>query len=74
MSLSEWVTVVPGPGVLQETARALLAVAEDPRQVRTTNGGVHFLVHPLVAEKYNAPTKPRRGRRAKVENESEASE
>lgn len=77
MSLREWVTVVPGRGALQEVARALLAVAEDPRHVRTISGGTEFLVHPLVAERYNNPApapKSRRGRRPKAENESEASE
>lgn len=77
MSLKEWVTVVPGPGNLRQVAGELLAVADDPRHVRTTNGGQHFLVHPLVAEKFNnaAPApKSRRGRRPKAENESEASE
>lgn len=70
MDLREWVTVVPARGELGNVARALLDLADDPKHVRTAGGGTEFLVHPLVAEKYNTPPKPRRGRRSKAESEA----
>lgn len=55
-----WVTVVPAPGAVTETARALLEAADDPSQVRTTNAGNEFLVPQHVAERYGAPARPKR--------------
>lgn len=72
MSLDEWSTVTVGPDEnLRDVARRLLDLADDPSQVRTTNGGTEFLVHPLVAEKYTKPA-TRRGRRKKSETEDDA--
>jgi hypothetical protein len=58
--VTEWVTVVPAPGALAETARALLDAADDPSQVRTANAGNEFLVPAHVAERYGAPDRPKR--------------
>lgn len=73
MSPDEWATVTVGPEeTVRDVARKLLDLADDPAQVRTTNGGTEFLVHPLVAEKYTKPAAPRRGRRKKSETEDDA--
>lgn len=72
--LNEWVSVVPARGQsLQAVARELLALADDPSHVRTARAGHEFLVHPLVAEKYTAPPKPKRTARSKPKTESEES-
>ena len=60
---TDWTTVVPGPGQVKETARALLALARDPKDVYTAGGGMEFRIPPYLAELYNAPAeapKPRR--------------
>jgi hypothetical protein len=69
--MTDWVTVIPGDKGIQKTAIALLAVADDPADVRTQRGGTEFLVAPYVADRYNtasAPS-PRPRRRAKKEDE-----
>lgn len=58
-----WATVVPEPGAVQETARALLALARDPHDVRTANAGNEFRIPPYLFELYSTPAeapKPRR--------------
>lgn len=58
MKLTEWTTVVPAPGEVKSTARALLALARHPGDVRTSSGGAEFLVPPYLADLYNAPPAP----------------
>lgn len=61
--LDNWATVVPAPQDVKETARALLALARDPQDVRTTGTGTVFLIPPYLADLYNAPApapKPRK--------------
>lgn len=58
-----WITVVPGPGAVADTARALLALARVPDDVRTTAAGNEFRIPPYLADLYNTPAeapKPRR--------------
>lgn len=52
---ADWVHVVPAAGKLKATAKTLLALAGDPGRVRTASNGTEFLVHPEVAQAYNAP-------------------
>ena len=73
--LAEWVTVLPTDSP-RDTARALLALADCPTQVRTLGSGDEFLVHPDVAERYTSPDtpsedapKPRRSRARKKTEE-----
>jgi hypothetical protein len=68
---TDWVTVLPGDSGIQKTAIALLAVADDPADVRTQRGGTEFLVAPYVADRYNSASAPtsRPRRRAKKEDE-----
>lgn len=74
--------VVPAPGELESTARALLALADDPREVRTAGNGTEFDVPDSLADRYHgvstpsddsgpAPARPvkRRGRAPRVELE-----
>jgi len=67
--MTDWVTVLPGEAGVQKTAIALLAVADDPADVRTQRGGSEFLVAPYVADRYTNATapSPRPRRRAKKE-------
>ena len=46
-------TVIPVPGELAETARALLALADHPHQVRTVSNGTQFEVPDELADRYN---------------------
>jgi len=62
---SDWTTVIPAPGEVADTARALLDVATDPAHVRTVKGGQEFLVAPYVAEALNPPKRPRKPRASK---------
>lgn len=69
--VKDWVVVMPAPGDVKETARALLALADSPADVRTDGNGSEFLVAPYVADRYNTapePT-PRPRRRAKKEDQ-----
>jgi hypothetical protein len=69
-----WSVVIPAPGDVAGTARALLALADDPSQVRSQRGGAEFLVPDALAALYGAPapveeTKPKAPRgRAKKES------
>lgn len=65
----DWVTIVPAPGEVAETARTLLALATDPRQIRTVNGGAEFSVSPALADTYTAPAPKRRARKKTAEEE-----
>lgn len=65
MSTDGWVVVIPAPGQVAETARALLAIAPDPAEVRTQRGGTEFLVPADVAEQFNTPAPTRRRSRKK---------
>jgi hypothetical protein len=71
MSVKDWVSVVPGKGAVQETARALLALADSPHDVRTVNAGNEFLVAPYLADRYTAPAAPKRRRAPKKEEGEE---
>jgi hypothetical protein len=51
----DWVTVAPDYLALGDTARALLDLARDPRDVRTDGNGSEFRVPPYLADLYNAP-------------------
>lgn len=73
--------VVPAPGTLGETARALLDLAGHPRDVRTIGNGTEFEVPDELADRYHgaapapadepdeAPARPvkRRGRAPRVD-------
>lgn len=50
-----WISVVPGSGEVRDTAVLLLALADDPADVRTVRGGSEFLVAPYVAERFTQP-------------------
>lgn len=63
----DWVTVVPGPGEVKDTARALLALARSPHDVLTTVGGTQFRIPPYLADLYNTPPAPKRRRPKKEE-------
>jgi hypothetical protein len=67
VSTADWVAVVPGEGELRDVAVLLLALAEDPADVRTVRGGNEFLVAPYVAERFTRPEEsaPRRRTRKK---------
>lgn len=67
--ITGWITVEPGLAGPAETAKVLLALAEDPTHVRTGGNGSEFLVPPYLAELYTNPPKPRR-RTKKDEEES----
>jgi hypothetical protein len=68
--MSDWTTVIPGPGMVQETARALLALADRPEDVMTQGGGNEFRIPPYLATRYEAPADPApRRRRAKKEGD-----
>lgn len=45
--------VVPAPGQLKGTARALLDLADSPRDVRTTGNGLEFEVPDELADRYH---------------------
>ena len=68
----DWVHVVPGPGELKAVAKALLTIAPSVHHVRTESNGTEFLVHPAVAETYQAgldaapATAPKRARKKVV--------
>ena len=67
-----WVPVIPGAGLLKETAQMLLAIAQDPALVRTDGNGTEFLVPSWVADSFAAPAKPpqkRAPRARKTESE-----
>lgn len=69
MSIRDWVTVIPAASDVKETARALLALAHDPQDVRTRGNGSEFLVAPYVADLYTSPPKRRRSPAKKEEGE-----
>lgn len=48
--------VVPAPGALADTARALLALADNPRDVRTVGNGLEFEVPDELADRYHSVT------------------
>ena len=51
----DWVTVIPERGAIADTARALIALARSPYDVRTARGGREFRVPPYLADAYNKP-------------------
>lgn len=69
MSVKDWVTVVPAPDDVKATAQALLALADQPGDVRTTAAGNEFLIPPYLADRYNTPPAPKRRRTPKEEGE-----
>lgn len=56
----DWVTVIPDADAVKETARALLALARSPHDVRTGGTGTEFRVPPYLADLYNKPPAPKR--------------
>ena len=66
-ALKDWVRVVPAPDQVKATARALIALALEPHDVRTAGTGTEFLVPPYLADLYNAPAAPKRRRTRKEE-------
>lgn len=70
MSLTGWVTVVPGEQEsVSDVARALLHHADSPQDVRTANAGAHFVVAPYVADRYTRPTRKRRASKKEGEDQ-----
>jgi hypothetical protein len=68
MILDSWVTIVPAPGDVKEVARALLALADSPADVRTQGTGNEFRVPPYLAERYTNPPRPRRRKKEEGED------
>jgi hypothetical protein len=73
----EWVPIIPSKGRIKETAAELLALVDDPTQVRTARGGTEFRVPQSVADAYTAkpfetkttpPPRQRRSRTKKSED------
>jgi hypothetical protein len=62
----QWVEVIPAPGQIEDTARALLGLAEDPNHVLTQGNGSHFLVPLYLADAYNTPLRKRPARSKKA--------
>lgn len=62
-------SVVPARDAVKETARALLALARSPHDVRTAATGNEFRVPPYLADLYNASVAPKPRRRIKKEEE-----
>lgn len=68
--MDDWVSVAPGTETtIADLARALLALARDPRDVRTDGNGSEFRVPPYLADLYNAPPKLPARRRTKKEGD-----
>lgn len=59
----DWTTVVPAPDRIQETARALLALARSPQDVRTDGNGSEFRIPPYLADLYTRPVPKRRSKK-----------
>lgn len=53
--IRDWVPVIPGEGETKAVAILLLALADDPRDVRTGGNASEFLVAPYVAERFTRP-------------------
>lgn len=66
MKPAEWVPVIPGAGMLKETAQMLLAIAQDPALVRTDGNGTSFLVPQWVADSFTTPTPSPRKRASRA--------
>jgi hypothetical protein len=58
--VDDWTTVVPPADEVATTARLLLGMARDPRDVRTDGNGSEFRIPPYLADLYNTPPRPRR--------------
>lgn len=52
--------VVPARGKLKETARVLLDLADNPRDVRTAGNGTEFEVPDELADRYHGATQDSR--------------
>mgnify|MGYP001595887861 FL=1 len=70
--VKDWVTVIPGPGELKNVVRELLALALDPRDVRTQGNGDEFLVPQELADRFLSPTPAPVKRRARKPKEDES--
>lgn len=64
-----WVYVVPAREEVSAVAVELLALAHDPRDVRTDGSGDVFVIPPYLAELYNAPAAAPKRRRTKNDGE-----
>jgi hypothetical protein len=69
--VKDWTVVVPAASDVKETARALLALADSPGDVRTDGNGSEFLVPPYLADRYTESLRPKPRRRAKKDEEDE---
>lgn len=67
--MDDWTTVVPEPGRVAETARALLALAHHPSDVATQRGGNEFRIPPYLAELFNPTPAPKRRRSTQKEGD-----
>lgn len=66
---ADWTAVIPAPGQIMDVAKALLALADDPRDVRTDGNGSEFRIPPYLADRYNAPAPRKRVVRTKKEGD-----
>ena len=67
-----WVHVIPSREEVPDVARALLALARTPTDVRTDGSGDEFVVPPYLADLYNAPEPaPKARRRTKKDEEGD---
>lgn len=64
-------SVVPAREAVKETARALLALACSPHDVRTAGTGNEFLVPPYLADLYAVSVAPKPRRIVKKKEEGE---
>jgi hypothetical protein len=75
MNIDDWVLIIPDRAMVSHTAKALLAVAKDPRDVRTEGTGNEFFVAPYVATAFNGQDayeeKPKPKRRARAPKKKE---
>lgn len=69
--MDESVYIVPAREEISAVAVELLALARDPRDVRTDGSGDVFAVPPYLAELYNAPAPAPKRRRTKKDEEGE---
>lgn len=67
--MRDWVSVVPARDEVQATARALLALARSPQDVRTGGNGSEFLIPPYLADLYTAPPQPEPKPRRRIKKE-----
>lgn len=67
--IDDWATVIPEAGQVKETARALLALARSPHDVRTAGTGSEFRIPPYLLDLYTAPEQPALPKRRRTKKE-----